>query len=123
MKTGWKIFLIVLVMIILLIVAYIALTIYQLSQIGKLVKDASFQEEMKNEVEGLANGSCSYLPLLKEKEARINSVLKYACINPVVKYLISKSSPGGKDICNEFEDSESETRTFIKNAEEFCQGK
>jgi len=123
MKRGWKIFLVILVVVVLFIVAYAALTVYQLSQIGKLLQDQSFQEEMKKDVGSLTNGSCSHLPSLREKVVKIDSVLKYACINPAIKYLITKSSSNGKDVCKEFEDSESGIRTFIRNAETFCQGK
>jgi uncharacterized protein YoxC len=123
MKRGMKVFLIILGIAIILIVAYASLTLYQLSKIAKLAQDKSFEEELRKDIETLTNGNCSKLPSLKEKVLKIDYTLKYACINPVIKYFISKNSQSGKDFCTEFEDPESEFMTFLKNAETICRGR
>ena len=120
MKRGIKILLIVLLVLVLLVVGYVAFTAYQLVHVAKAFQDNGFTSD----VEALAGGDCSKIPLIESKYSEVESTLRSACLNPASKAAIQgyvKNTPlSGIDICAEIKNPNNRIKSALDLAKANC---
>jgi predicted PurR-regulated permease PerM len=116
MKTGWKIFLIILVILILLIIAFAIFTYYQIKEVYGFANNP----ELKQDIADLTEGNCSKLQILEPKINQIQTSIKTACINPVIRILSQKIKVYNTDICVEIKNPENQIQQIINQAKTMC---
>jgi hypothetical protein len=116
MGRGLKIFLIILGLLLIILIIFVIVTFYQVKDLMPLIQDNSTQANINE----LINGDCSKLPGVEAKANEIQTKLKSACLNPVLKSIILKNSPEGLDICLEVNNPSSKYLKYLEDAKTNC---
>lgn len=116
MKTGTKIFLIVLAIIIIALIAVLAVTVYQFKGLIEIIQDESIQQDFQS----IAAGDCTKLPAVESRLDLIEQKVSSACKNPLIKIVILKQITEA-DICGEISNPDSEMKKTLNQMKSYCE--
>ena len=113
----FKIIILISVLFIIIIAAFAALTYYQIKQIMKYVNDKTLEENFQ----ALMKGDCSKLVSIETTIPAIKKTLKFSCINPIIRMLISKNIDG--NLCLNIETNYAQLEQVLQQARVMCSNK